>query len=128
MRKFRHVLASVLCVVFVIPTVRAQQHIVEPATLEQALAVQTSQDRADREIVLRVLGRPEVREVAGRIGVPLDRAEAVVQTVEGIELRQLATQARQVENQLAGGATVTFTTTTIIIVLLLIILLIVAID
>jgi hypothetical protein len=65
--------------------------------------------------------------VAARAGLSTDRAEAALATLQGDDLRQAASQARAVNQDLAGGATVVITTTTIIIILL-IILIIVAID
>jgi hypothetical protein len=76
-----------------------------------------------------LLRRAEVREVAGKAGLSLDKASAAVTTLDGRELAQLAAQARLVENDLAGGAsTVVISTTTIIIVLLLILLIVAVAD
>ena len=57
----------------------------------------------------------------------VEKAEAAVSTLQGSDLQQAASQARQVQNQLAGGAsTIVISTTTIIIVLLIVILIAVA--
>ena len=69
-----------------------------------------------------------VKTVADRAGLSADRANVAVSALQGEQLRQAASQARAVNQDLAGGATVTITTTTIIIVLLVVILLIVALD
>ena len=70
-----------------------------------------------------------MREQAAKLGVDLSRAVAAVDTLQGSDLVRAADAARQVNDQLAGGAsTITITTTTLIIVLLLVILLIVALK
>ena len=56
----------------------------------------------------------------GRAGIGIVR-------ISGSDLTQLASQARQVQNDLAGGAsTIVISTTTIILVLLIVILIVVA--
>jgi len=76
-----------------------------------------------------VLARPEVREAAAKVGLDLSRATAAVDTLEGADLARAADAARQVDQQLVGGAsTITITTTTLIIILLLVILLVVAVK
>jgi hypothetical protein len=103
-----------------------QTHIVDLAKLDDAVHQRVDQDQADRDLLVRVLRRSEVREIAGRLGVDMSRAETAVATLEGSELRAAAAQGRQVEQALAGGAsTVVISTTTIIIALLAIILLVV---
>jgi hypothetical protein len=60
------------------------------------------------------------------MGLDLDRLDAVVDTMQGADLEQAASTARQVNQELVGGASsVTLSTTTIIIILLAIILIIV---
>lgn len=50
-------------------------------------------------------------------------------TLQGSDLSELAAQARQVETDLAGGAsTIVISTSTIILVLLIIILILVIVD
>jgi hypothetical protein len=58
----------------------------------------------------------------------VERAEAAVSTLNGQDLRDLAAQSRQVQNDLAGGSNVVISTTTIIIVLLVIILIVLIAD
>ena len=60
------------------------------------------------------------------MNLDLARAAAVADTLSGPDLAQAARTARQVNEQLVGGAsTIVISTTTIIIVLLLVILLVV---
>ena len=72
---------------------------------------------------------PRSKPVAEKAGLDLRRATTAVASLEGQELTQLAAQARQVDEALAGGQSkVVISTTVIIIILLVLILLIVAID
>ena len=88
-----------------------------------------SSEQADREAIVTLLHRTEVRQIAAKAGLSLDKAEAAVSTLKGDDLAQVASQARQVQNDLAGGAsTIVISTTTIIIVLLLVILIVVVAD
>ena len=81
-----------------------------------------SQDQADREALRTFLRTPAVKNVAAKAGLSVAQAEAAVSTLQGDTLRQAASQARAVNQDLAGGATVVITTTTIILILLVIIL------
>ena len=108
---------------------QAQSHVADRAAVDQMLAAQAGQDRADRETIHNLLQRPNVRDVAGRYGLSIERADEAVNTLSGDQLHQIAVQARQAGQELAGGAsTVTMSTTTIIIILLVVILLIVALK
>ncbi len=99
------------------------------ATIDQALAARAAQVAADRDTIRRVLDRAEVREVAGRSGIDLDRVRAGVALLDGQNLQKVANQARTVDAALAGGASsVTLSTTMIIIILLVVILIIVAVK
>jgi hypothetical protein len=125
MRIVRHLLAVSLAVVFMAPMASAQDHVIGQATLDKAVQERVSREQADRDAILSVLQRAEVREVAAKAGLSLDKAQTAVATLQGADLQQAASQARQVQNDLAGGSTVVISTTTIIIVLLLVILIVV---
>ena len=125
----RRSVAVCLVVLLVAPVARAQQHVVGKAALEQAVKNRVAEQQADRDAITSLLRRAEVKEVAAKAGVSLEKAEAAVATLQGEELRELAEQARGVQNDLAGGASaVVISTTTIIIVLLLIILIVALAD
>ena len=99
------------------------------SALSQAVQQRVSQDQADREAILSLLQRPEVKQIAAQAGLSLQKAEAAVSTLNGQDLRDLAAQSRQVQNDLAGGAsTIVISTTTIIIVLLIVILIVLIAD
>ena len=129
MRIVRHVLAVCLAVVFMAPMAGAQDHVIGKSTLDKAVQQRVTSEQADRDAILSLLQRAEVREVAAKAGLSLDKAQTAVSTLQGADLQQAASQARQVQNDLAGGAsTVVISTTTIIIVLLLVILIVVVAD
>ena len=129
MNVFRTSVAVYLSVCLSASTAAAQgAHVVDQATLDQLLSERIAQDQADRAVVQRLLNHPEVRTVAGRLGVDLTGATAAVSTLDGPELATLAAQAQHVEHALAGGqSAITVSTTTIIIGLLVLILIVVAV-
>lgn len=129
MKLLRRSLAVCLAVLLMAPGVSAQSHVINKSALDQAVQQRVSQEQADRESIVALLHRSEVREVAARAGLSLDKAEAAVSTLKGDQLSQVASQARQVQNDLAGGAsTIVISTTTVIIVLLIVILIVVLAD
>jgi hypothetical protein len=143
MRIVRRSLAVILAVLLVAPAARAgvpvarverggvetQTHVIGKAALAKAVADRVSRDRADRDAILSLLQRAEVRTIAAKAGLSVEKAAAAVSTLQGDDLSELASQARQVQNDLAGGAsTIVISTTTIIIVLLLIILIVALVD
>jgi ferritin-like metal-binding protein YciE len=124
------VLAILLTLAAATPRLEAQsQHVAPQAVLDAAIQQHVDQTAAQRDTVLRMLDRDEVKAVAGRAGIDLTTAATAVASLKGEQLASAAAQAQQVEQALAGGAsTVVISTTTIIIALLVIILLVVAID
>jgi hypothetical protein len=129
MKIVRRSLAVCLAVLFMAPMASAQDHVIGKASLDKAVQERVSRDQADREAIISLLHRAEVRDIAAKAGLSLDKAEAAVSVLQGADLEQAATQARQVQNDLAGGAsTVVISTTTIIIILLLIIIIVLVAD
>lgn len=122
MKVVRRSLAVCLAVLFMAPSANAQSNVIGRAALDQAVQERVSQEQSDREAIRTLLQRAEVREVAGKAGLSLEKAAAAASTLQGDDLRRVAEQARQVDNQLAGGDSLVISTTTIIIVLLLVIL------
>jgi hypothetical protein len=123
MQMFRSILGTALALLMCAPAAWAQQtHVIDKSALAQAVQQRVSQDQADREAIRSFLHNPQVQSVAARAGLSVERAEAAVSTLQGNQLREVAGQARAVNQDLAGGATVVITTTTIIIILLVIIL------
>lgn len=125
----RRSLAVCLAILIAAPAARAQQSVIGRAALEQAVQERVQQEQADREAIASLLRRAEVRQIAAKAGLSIEKAEAAVSTLQGDDLKELANQARQAENDLAGGATtIVITTTTVIIILLIIILIILVAD
>jgi hypothetical protein len=106
-----------------------QQHIINPSQLSAAVADRAAAQDADRAAVRDALARPEVRSVASSMGVDVNRLDNAVATMSGADLERAASTARQVNDQLVGGAsTVVISTTTIIIALLVVILIVLIAD
>jgi hypothetical protein len=128
MERIQTLVIALLFALVVWQPVSAQQtHVADQATLDQVVADHVHQTADDREAILRVLQIKQVRELAGKVGLDLKRAEQAVATLDDVELGVIAAQARTVNDALAGGqSTVTISTTVIIIGLLVLILLIVA--
>ena len=129
MKIVRRSLAVILAALLIAPAAQAQTHVVARSALAQAVQERVGQDQADRDAILSLLQRSEVRQIAQQAGLSLAKAEAAVSTLQGEDLRDLASQARQANNDLAAGAsTVVISTTTIIIVLLIVILIVALAD
>ena len=128
MRMVRQVLAVCLSVLMIAPMVNAQSHVINKAALDEAVKVRVSQERADRDAIVALLHRSDVRRIAAKAGLSIDKAAAAVSTLQGRELQQIASQARQVQNDLAGGASTIVISTTTVIIILLIVILIVALS
>jgi hypothetical protein len=101
-----------------------QRHVVDPAAMQQAVADQAVTDQVNRDAVLALLDRSEAREVAGRLGLNLTRAENAVATLSSTELASVAVSARSADAQLSGGAdTIVISATTLLLTIIIIILL-----
>lgn len=125
----RTVLGATFAALLCAPAAWAQQpHVVSQRALDQAVQQRVTQEQADREAIRTVLQNPAVRDVAERAGLPIEKAEAAASTLQGDQLHQAANQARQVNEQLAGGSDTIVISTTTIIIILLVILLIVALK
>lgn len=107
------------------PAFAQERHVVDPAAMSQAIAAQASTDQQNREAVLGVLQRSQVRDLADRLGLSVTRAESAVSTLTSSELASLAGQARQADAQLTGGAnTIVISTTTLLLIIIIVILLV----
>src|SRR5512145_395626 len=105
------------------------RHVVPPGAIAAAVDAHVAGQNADRAAIREALERPEVRDVAARIGIDLDHVSASIGTLSGSDLVDVADGAREVNEALVGGASsVTLSTTTIIIILLALILIIVAVK
>jgi hypothetical protein len=103
----------------------AQGHVVSPAAMRQAIADQAAVDQQNRDALLGVLRRPDVRDVAAGLGLSVTRAEGAVATLSSAELARLAAPIRADQHELAGGSnTIVISTTTLLLVLIIVILLV----
>src|SRR5262245_41117790 len=93
-----------------------QQHVVAPSQVASAVEDRVAQQDADRASIAEALARPEVRRAAEAIGVDMSRVETAARTLAGADLERAAQAARDVNDDLVGGASsVTIGTTTLII-------------
>jgi hypothetical protein len=129
MRIVRRSLAACLAVLMVAPMASAQDHVINKSALDQAVQQRITQEQADRAVIISLLHRADVREIASKAGLSVEKAAAAAATLHGKDLATAAAQARQVQTNLAGGASnIVISTTTIIIVLLIIILIVAIAD
>ena len=130
MRTSTSVLVILLSILIAVPHVQAQTpHAATQSAMDAALRQHVATAASDRADLLRVLSSPEVQAVADKAGLDLRRAATAVASLEGQELTQLAAQARQVDQALAGGQSkIVVSTTMVIIGLLILILVIVAVN
>jgi hypothetical protein len=130
MRTYASVLMVLLCSLAVVPGASAQaSHAAPPSAIDAALQQHVAASDADRQAVLQLLERDEIKAVAGSAGIDLKKAIDGVATMNATDLAQVAAQARQVEQSLAGGQSrITISTTLLIIALLLLIVLILALK
>lgn len=131
MPTLRRMLVFPLIMLMLAPSIAGadQQHVVPPSQLATVVASHAAAQDADRAAIREALGRPEVRKVAASMGVDLARADHAVAAMAGADLTQAANAARQVNQQLVGGAsTIVISTTTVIIILLVLILIIIAVK
>ena len=126
MRNVRSTVVMILLAVMVAPSLAFAQVQAPTSPLSAVAAEHAARKQADRQTILSVLEREDVRQVAKNAGLPIDKAAAAVATLDGAELAQVASQAQQVNDALAGGQTITLSVWLIIIALLIIILVVVA--
>lgn len=87
--------------------VRAQeeheQQLMADAELDDAISERSNAEEAGRAAIRSVLRRTEVRNIAEQYGLDVSRAAASAALLDGAELNRLAAQARQIDQELAGG-------------------------
>lgn len=101
-----------------------ERHIASRAAMTSAVADKLAADEANRRVILKVMSRSEVQDVANRFGLTLQRAETAVAHLSSSELAELAAPARAVEAELAGGdRVITISLTTLLLIIIVILLL-----
>ena len=123
--------ASISAVVFLFsvllssPAFAQQRHVVTPVEMRQALTQQAQAQQQTRDALRAALGNSQVRETARRLGLNVVKAESAISTLSAQELEQLAGPVRDLNANLAGGAsTIVISTTTLLLVIIIIILLV----
>ena len=102
-----------------------QRHVVDPSTMRQAIADQAAKDQQNRDALLGAMRRSDVRDMAGKLGLSVTRAEDAVATLDSVELASLASTVTAADPALAGGAnTIVISTTTLLLVIIIIILIV----
>ena len=101
-------------------------HAAPPSVLESAVQQHVAATEADRQMVLRLLEREEVKAIAGQAGLDLKTAKSAVATMGAEELEAVTAQARVADRALAGGQNLRINAFWVIIGLLIIILIVVA--
>jgi hypothetical protein len=105
------------------PAGEPQRHVVGENEIQARIDQQIDQADADRQAIQSMLQREEVRQIAGSVGLDLERASAAAAVLSGSALEKLAAQARAVNAGLAGGdERIVISATAIIIILLVLIL------
>jgi hypothetical protein len=128
MRIANKLVALLLLPMFLVssPALAQQARVVDADAMSQALAGKAESESAQRELVRRVLDRADVREMAARLGLSIERADSAVATLSGADLAALAQHAGAIETEaLAGGANVIVISVTTLLLLLIIVILLV---
>src|SRR3954469_19383171 len=86
------------------PSTQTPAHVADQATLDTALQQHVSTVDQDRATVREFLRRGDVKQIAGKAGIDIRRADAALAAMTPTELANAAAQARQAEQGLAGGA------------------------
>ena len=79
------------------PSTQPAAHVADQSALDAAVQQHVTDADQDRETVRRFLQRDEVRQLAGKAGIDMRRADAAVATMSPSELARVAAQAREAE-------------------------------
>jgi sugar diacid utilization regulator len=105
------------------PTWANEQHVVDSATLQQAIAAQSAADAASRQLIDRALARPDVEAAAARMGLDLQDARTAIAGLSGQDLALVAQQAGLVNADPVGGQrTIVISVTTLLLIIIIILL------
>ncbi len=124
MRIRASVLAVLIAALLWAPSAWAQQlHVADAGALKAAVAKKVAADDADRQAILKVLAHPQVRDVAGRFGLTVQKAETAIAQLSGAELAEIAQPARTLNAELTGGQNVIVISVTTLLLIIIIVLL-----
>lgn len=99
-------------------------HIVTDTEIQAQMDTQLHSEAADRQEIRDLMARPEFQRIAGNAGLDLQRADAAVGVLSGVELQRLASQARQVNADVIGGTTMTMSWMMVIVIVAALVILI----
>ncbi len=99
-------------------------HIVTDTEIQAQMDTQLHSEDADRQEIRDLMARPEFQRIAGNAGLDLQRADAAVGVLSGVELQRLASQARQVNADVIGGKTMTMSWMMVIVIVAALVILI----
>lgn len=119
-------LAAMLLIVGIAGTVWAgepRSDVVGEVDIQTQIDRRVDNESADRQAIQDLLRRPDVRRIAGAVGLDIERASAAAGVLSGPELKDIAARAHAINGGVGGVETMTLRVTTIIIILLLIIIL-----
>jgi hypothetical protein len=130
----RKVAALLLVTVMSVPLPRAlalevaqqeqEQSVVSRSDIDNAMAAEARAQDLQRQRIRSLLDRPEVRELAGDLGLDLAGATEAVATLDGSELATLEAHAAALDDVLSGGAsTITIGLVPLLLIVIIVILL-----
>jgi hypothetical protein len=131
MKLFGRVVSGVLvAAVFIIvaagvsQAAEPQRHVVGENEIQATIDHQAGQADADRQTIQLLLQREDVKKIAGSAGLDVERASAAAAVLSGPSLEKLASQAREINADLAGGSnSVVISVTALLLIVIIIILL-----
>src|SRR5262249_11414071 len=105
MQLLRRLFTPFLILLIAIPSraLAQDRHVLSPSTIAAAIAEHIAQEQADRAAIREALLQPEVRGLAAGAGVDVERLETLARTLSGSDLEAVASEARAVNQSLAGG-------------------------
>ena len=121
----RLVWMAIAAMCYAAPAIAQERHITDAAAMQKAIAQRKAADDNNREAVMTVLRRPDVKQLAERMGLSIERAESALASLPSDKLAELADPARAVSADLAGGDTKIVISLTVLLLLLILIVLLV---
>jgi hypothetical protein len=106
------------------PAMAQGRHVVDLGAVRQAVVDQGVTDQQNRDAVLTLLHRSDVKDVAGRLGLNVTRAEDAVSTLNSAELARFAGQARQASTELAGGMDIKISLVLVLVIVIIVLLIV----
>jgi hypothetical protein len=129
MSKSRLIFVASLFILTLVPASFAADHLVAPDAVSQRLAAHSAQRQADLADVQRVLATPQAAEAMKTLGADPGDVRAGVATLSTSELADLATRARTLKVDPAGGLDSDVNTLLVVfLIVAIVILVITAVD